>query len=281
MEPHQFELTYQSDLGTDGTDADPSNPLWRALSGLFVENSLLPTVCPAFFSDRDDRPTRWLGVFVLSAGERLLFFPGLAPDIIRVRGVQGTEVKFDTPFKVDHVTLEKDRDSWHVTSPRSKKHQGGPVPTDLGEGRVLWFGFSLQSPAVLRELKRDTVAAFPTPLKSAGWKRDQLVAAREGKEFPLVVMPEPQPHADTFPLVSVIVGPRDFPSYRGDLLGWPYGSQFVVGEPSGNVRFHVREQRIHLDDATDIQFRTVWAPGCLRIPVVLTSPTGADTPPTT
>lgn len=75
-----------------------------------------------------------------------------------------------------------------------------------------------------------------------------------------------------FPLISVIVGPTEFEWYQGPVWGWPYGSEFVRGEPSGNWKIPSRHQRFHLDEETDIQLTAIWAPGSLVIPAVLTTP---------
>src|SRR5207249_3900653 len=110
-----------------------------------------------------EAPLRWLGAFVLSAGHRLIFFPGFdfIPDWIR--SLRGRSLEAQRQFRVDHVSLERDRRSWHFTMRKSKKQQGGGRTTDLGDGRVAWFGMSVAGEAVLRELRRQTVVSFFSP----------------------------------------------------------------------------------------------------------------------
>jgi len=270
-----LSIAYRMYQGVPGRDDDPKNPMSRALTSLMKDNSRLPTFTQAFLIDEaPGEPWRWLGVFVKSAGDRILFFPGFKTDIVRIRGSRGEERKYDRPFKFDHVSLEKDRVSWHVTTARSNKHQGGPLATDLGEGRVLWFGMSLASTDVLRELHQETVATIQVPERTSEWKAQEFIRSRQGKEFPGVYMPEKTLEAAVpiFPLISVIVGPTDFEWYRGPVWGWPYGSEFVRGEPSGNSPIPLRHQRFHLDEETDIQLTAIWAPGSLLIPAVMTGP---------
>jgi hypothetical protein len=273
--PATLNLTFTMEQGAPGTDNDPRNPISRALTSLMKDSSLLPTFTQAFLIDETAaEPWRWLGIFVGSAGERILFFPGFKEQITRVRGSRGESLHFDRQFRLDHVSLEKHRDTWHITTARSKDHQGGPEATDLGDGRVLWFGLSLASPEVLRELRQETVATFEVPDRTAQWKADQFKKSREGKEFPGVYLPE-RPDAargPIFPLISVIVGPTGFEPYRGPLWGWPYGSEFTRGEPKGDWAIPSWHQRFKLDEKTDIQLTAIWAPGELTIPAVMSAP---------
>ncbi|MDR3638661.1 MAG: hypothetical protein P4L84_32950, partial [Isosphaeraceae bacterium] len=206
--------------------------------------------------------------------ERILFFPGFKTEMTHVRGFRGEELKFDRPFAFDHASLEQRRDTWHITTARSKDHEGRPAATDLGDGRVLWFGMSLASTDVLRELKRDTVATFAVPERSSKWKGEQFIQSRQGKEFPGVYLPERPGTAEDlcFPLISVIVGPTGFEIYRGPIWGWPYGSVFATEEPSEQVRFRTRHQRFRLDEQTDVQLTAMWGLGSLAIPAIFTSP---------
>ena len=183
---------------------------------------------------------------------------------------------FDRPFNLDHVSLERDRGSWHITTAQSRDHQGGPPATDLGGGRVFWFGLSIASTNVMRELRQEIIATFDVQDHTAEWKTKQFIQSRQGKEFPGLYMP-PRPDSEigpTFPLIAVIVGPTDFEWYCGPLWGWPYGSEFTKGEPSGNLKISTRHQRFKLDVTTDVQLTSIWAPGALSIPAVLSTPEG-------
>lgn len=239
------------------------------------DNTLLPSFAQAFpIDETPGEPWRWLDVFVKSAGDRLPYFPGFKGDIVRVRRLLGEELKFDRPFKIDHVSLEKVRDRWHITTARSRDHQGGAPAAELGDGRILWFGMSLASTDVLRDLRQETVATFEVPERTSAWKAKQFIQSRQGKEFSGLCLPE-RPDVSQgpfFPLSAVMVGPTRFEWYKGPLWGWPYGSEFVTGQPSGNWQIRLRHQRFCLDGETDFQLTAIWAPGSLRIPAVLTTP---------
>ena len=215
-----FELSYPMPAGELGVDDDPQNPLARALVPLMEMHKQLPTIRLAFLSDGPDAPpSRWLGVFARSPGDRVLFSPGLEVDLFRVRGTDRGVAKFDKEFDLDHVSLEKDRGTWHITSPKSEAHQGGPDALDVGQGRVFWFGMAVSSLAVLRKPKQRTTAAFPVAEKAIQHKLAQLQGAVAGGESVKVPMPLAPTSGDWFPLIAVIVGPKGFPIYGGPEFG--------------------------------------------------------------
>jgi len=90
--PDTLKIEYRLDQGVPGRDDDPKNPISRALTSLMKDNSRLPSLAQTFLVDEaPGEPWRWLGVFVKSAGDRILFFPGFKPTMT-VCAVQ--EVKF-------------------------------------------------------------------------------------------------------------------------------------------------------------------------------------------
>lgn len=130
-----MEISYPLPHAEAGVDDDPENPLGRALRPLMEMHKQLPSIRLAFLAEgKDAPPSRWLGVFVRSPGDRILFFPGLDVDLFRVRGTDGGVARFDKEFDLDHLSLEKDHGTWHITSLKSKAHQGGPKALDLGQG---------------------------------------------------------------------------------------------------------------------------------------------------
>lgn len=268
-----MEITYPLPDGEPGVDDDQQNPLARALVPLMEMHKQLPSIRLAFLAEGQDAPpNRWLGVFVRSPGDRVLFFPGLDVDLFRVRGTDGGIARFDKEFDLDHISLEKDQGTWHITSPMSKAHQGGPNAIDVGQGRVLWFGMAVSDLAVLKKAKQRTSATFRVNDNATQHKLAQLQGAIAGGESVKVPMPPPPAIGDWFPLVAVIVGPRDFPLYNGPEWGAPYGSSYVTGEPAPDQKFTVWGNQFPLDDTTDVQVATTWIPGKMAIPMILTSP---------
>lgn len=68
--------------GSSGFDDDPDNPFSRAVNRLFEDGQPFARITLCFFGDLarhaiHGSPLRWLGIFILSAGERVIFFRGL------------------------------------------------------------------------------------------------------------------------------------------------------------------------------------------------------------
>jgi len=268
-----MEISYPLPDGSPGVDDDQQNPIARALVPLMEMHKQLPSIRLAFFAEGPDAPcSRWLGVFVRSPGDRVLFFPGLDVNLLRVRGTDAGVARFEKEFDLDHVSLEKDQSTWHITGPKSLAHQGGPNAVDVGHDRVFWFGIAVSNVRVFRKAKRRTTAEFRVNDKAAQHKLNQLQGAIAGGESVKVPIP-PQPATESwFPLVAVIVGPKDFPPYNGPEWGAPYGSVHVSGKPSPDQRFAFSGNQFPLDDTTDVQVATIWIPGKMAIPLIMTSP---------
>jgi hypothetical protein len=99
-----------------GFDDDPGNPFWRAVNRLFEGGQTFARITLCFFGDLARHTIhsslRWLGVFILSAGERVVFFPGFAvpPTEIKLfRGQSPQLLHDDKTFQLDHLSLEKNR----------------------------------------------------------------------------------------------------------------------------------------------------------------------------
>lgn len=229
---------------------------------------------------------RWLGVFVWSAGERLLFFPGFATSPIGIRHFLGESrqaVVDDPAFTVDHVTLDPDRTFSHVTSQlRGHKRSRGRT-SPLGEGRLLWFGMSVARETELRELKMETLVTAHVPASKnqrradAFMQRaDAFMQARDGAEFSYVQLhPEAQMRfSEGFLHFTFIIGPTGFPDYDGYNLAFPFGPP-LLPEPSPNAleRLPLYTTRLSLGSVLDIQIVSMWLPGSLGAPCILSWPT--------
>jgi hypothetical protein len=152
---HTLHHTWTTPGGSPGRDESPTNPLNRATAQLLQYGKPFPRLCMCFF--KDARGTlRWLGVFVHSAGSRVLFFPGFADTFKEVQHGFKAKSQRNQPFDFDHVSLENDLQSWHITSARSEDHIGKPRTLDIGKSRVLWFGMSVADANVLRIVREET-----------------------------------------------------------------------------------------------------------------------------
>ena len=162
----------------------------------------------------------------------------------------------------------------HITNPRSLHHQGSFRTADLGSGRHLWFGMSLNSFDVLREVKSETVMGGNVPESDAKRRSDILIQARSGLKFPCIKLePDAQDLFEPgFPHLSLIVGPCGFRSYGGEQLGFPHRSPYVIPPlPNKIPPLPLRSHRVSLASALDIEIVSSWLPGRLTVPISFTS----------
>lgn len=267
-----LKFTCSMEIGIKGTDTDQENLLSRALNTLLREGKPIKWFSSVIL---EANPTisdpKWLGVFVHSVNDRIIFFPSFFDQYSLYKGqsLQRTE-----KFKIDHISLEKDRNSWHITSPNSRLHQGGFKPLSLGEGRILWFGLSLKSNKVLRTLYQDTEIIVKSPRNDSDRRLDIFKDA----EIPPYILKLPHKadngHSTQFIHLSIIIGPKDFPLYRGSNLALPINSPFLKDDLQKEIsQCSVRLHRISLGNKYDVQIVAMYLPGSLTVPVTLTSNT--------
>ena len=273
-----LELTWYIEQGSQGTD-DPTNPLSRAVNRLFREDGQpFPAISLCFFGDLATRmprnsPLRWLGAFVLSAGDRVIFSPGFAISPVGIQHFQGESRQplYDDPtFTVDHVALDQDRTHWHVTT-QSKDHYASHGRTSpLGNDRFLWFGLSVARATELRELKTKTI--IYAPARDSERRTAVFIQARDGAEFPCASL---HPEAlsrfqEGFLHFVFIVGPKGFPHYDGANLAFSCGHP-LLPEPLPDTleQLPYRTNRLSLGSVLDIQIVSMWLPGSLGLPYTL------------
>jgi hypothetical protein len=268
-------ITYSADDGTPGTDSDPDNPLARAL------NSLLDTGRPIqCFSACYLNPLpmasgiRWFGTFVYSDGDRLIYFPGLAEMQRGLQTSKGAGPIKKQSFRVDHLSLEADRRDWHLTKKGSTGHVGRYPTTDLGDGRVLWFGLSIASPKTLRRLRtRTKVEAHIHPNDSLR-RAEVFKNAREGIVYNTLMFNTTSNHliVPGFAHFTVIVGPCGFADYSGGQYAFPVGSPYITPKLTGAVNIPVRSHRVSLEPHVDLQIIAAILPGAVTVPATFTNP---------
>jgi hypothetical protein len=177
-------ITFTAHTGTPGTDTDPHNPLARALNRLLKSGKPFGRIHACYF---DPLPMgaglRWLGIFMYSEGDRVIYFPGLPEPQSQTLTSRGTGPIERRQFQVDHLSLEADRRDWHLTGAGVKPHVGSYRTTDLGNGRVLWFGMSIASPDVLRPVHVKTQVDALVPPTDAIRRSDVIMRARENVVF--------------------------------------------------------------------------------------------------
>ncbi|MFQ5686855.1 MAG: hypothetical protein ACE5GV_09365 [Candidatus Scalindua sp.] len=256
-----LKLTWEMEGGVDGEDGDPNNPLSRALGKLFSDGQPFIRLMQCFCADRRQQANhsilRWLGVFILSAGGRIIFFPGFRSAKQYVEGFRGKAQMWKEGFEFDHISLEKGFRRWHITSRGSKLQLGGPKTTELSQQRFLWCGLSVSSLDELRIVRHRTKVIGRVPESDAKRRYEVFLKSRERAKFQLL---EWHNHVwekglDGFWHFGLIISPPQSSTYTGGTLGFPEGSPFLAAPPTrkacSNARATPPFGAFHGDRASD------------------------------
>jgi hypothetical protein len=264
----------------EGVDDDLANPLSRSVQQLIEEGKPIKRLSLCYCTEVDGIPADtnsavlyWMGVFILSAAGRILFFPGFAVTADHLLSYKGTKIVHDDVFNVDHLTIEKNFKSWHITSLKSKKHVGNFKTLNLDHRLFLWFGLSFSNMSVLRRVKKDTVISVKAPSSDSKRRIDNFMKSREGAIFQIVKFhPEARSYSkDGFFHIVFIISTKGAPDYRGNEFAFPYGSPFLSQPvPKELKKIPTRSHRVSLSPETDIQIIAMRLPGSLTSPIVLT-----------
>jgi hypothetical protein len=271
----QAVVTIRVDEGAPGVDMDGDNPVARAArKSLETGSGASARVVPVLFRDPLDQALRWFGVFVQSEADRVVFFPGLADKYDRVRGERDDGAgKFDQMLNVDHLTLEPDFKTWHVTprgdSKRAKRQSAGRT-MPLGEGRLLWFGMTIAKPSFLRLVKMETDVWAPLPgsLAEGGRRLREFIAALEKSSRPILATHGPPPFPMSLLHFCVVIGRRGAPPYRGIELALPESWDGVLTALPRVGAIPVAPGIVPLSDEVQLEFFVAWIPGHMNPDVV-------------
>jgi len=275
MENDTIVLSFEIELGQKGEDRDPANPLSRSANRLFEDGLPFKRLSQCFLREGADDPVlRWLGVFVLSVGDRVVFFPGFQAEGSAFTEFRGRSLARDQTFNFDHLTLERDFKRWHFTGPKSKEHIGSFNTLHLDQGRNLWLGMSLSDFSVLRTAMEKTNVTFTAPSSDSRRRLEVFQKSREEAMFQIVEShPEARKHhSPGFLHLAFIVGPSGFELYKGPHLAFPEGSPFLAKPlPTGLTKVPIRSHRVSLSSEVHLQITSAWLPGSLKRPVAFTS----------
>lgn len=270
-----MKLTYETDFGNEGEDTDPINPLSRAVSRLFEDGQPFKRLNMCCFSDEAPAAVpRWFGVFIKSSWDRIIYFPGYMKTVEPIIGYRGNKLQWNQIFDLDHMTIENNFESWHITSRRSREHIGALPTAALGGGRFLWFGMSLSQSNIFRDFKNKTIVTTKIPVSDSNRRSQVFFDSRDGANFHILgINPDSR---NIFPNgffhFSLIVGPSGFELYKGEKHGYPVDSPFLGKPlPIGELNIPVRLHRVSLSENIDIQITIAWLPGALKKPIVLTA----------
>lgn len=269
-----LKISWKMPGGVLGTDSTGKGPFARALRQLLEEGKPFKSLSQCFFNDGSG-VHRWLGVFVHSAGDRVLFFPGVADPVNWIRRAKSGEPVKQEPLDFDHLSLERDRETWHATSARSKEHLAGPPTLSLGDGRAFLFGMSVANSGVLWPVMAETEVSARIHPNDSSRRADVIQRARAGRDFPMLSLntDHPLPQSPAYLHFAVIVGPTGFPEYRGPEFGMPANGPFVMPVLTENpAQLPVQIARFSLSDKLDIQITSMSLSGALSVPACFSTP---------
>lgn len=254
-----FVLLFAS--GLPGDDVDPLNPLARASRRLLDDGQRTVAAIPAILRAAGGDPF-WLGFFALTEAGRVLFFPGLANRLEDMTGgLSDGRGRFARKLQFDHISLEADRRTWHMTDEAGRSRQGGGRTRDLGAGRALWFCATASSIADLRPVKARTFVPYRgvSNGREAQARSDQFLACVSNGASSSIPL-QPRPNADSVLHVAVSLGDPGAPPYDGDRMPFPYaapGVERIALPPGTKGAFG----RLLLSAALELQILVAWVPG--------------------
>jgi hypothetical protein len=265
--------------GSPGTDTDPTNPLPRATTSLLESGKPIEDISLCLYGNlpggKLDQDLRWLGVFVLSAARRVIFFPGYSFSAQLIGSYKGSAPQPHPSLTIDHVSIEDDLRTWHFTSPGARKHYAGGKTLDLGDGRFIAFGMSIRGDDTLKVLKRETKITFATPPTDTDRRVKAFFDSQKAKWCCVSLHPNARSiFSEGFPHFAVIVGHKGFKPYESGQLNLPVGSPFLSRQFSPlelkglPTRSH---EKISLGMDIEVQVIAVWLPGSLTVPGVFTT----------
>ncbi len=274
---HTIQFEFPLSIGQDGVDTSETNPLSRAFSALLAsgKDHKTQTFCYLNFPG-DSNPSahlRWLGVFIHSSGDRILFFPGLDVPIDWVETVRDGSDPVRRTFKLDHFSAEPERYKWHITSPGSNEHIPGGRTRQADRDSYYWLGLSLQNYSSFLPAYKCTYVTHNSPPSDVGRRTSILRELEQSTNYAQVKI-DNQEHFDysaSFIHMNFIFSRPSAPNYVGPEWLLPIGSPYLVTQPPDlipNIRLH----RIPLSSSWDIQIATMLVPGIISRAVVFTSP---------
>lgn len=246
-------INYTMPNTSPGVDDCKENPLARATKNLLYSSGQpFKRLSKVFFQDPSGC-IRWFGIFIYSAGSRVLFFPGFTKKHDHLIGFRGNSVWKNALMDIDHISLEKDGLSWHITSVDSVEHVG-KIFTQKISGEIRhWFSLSVAGSEYLRVARETTVVSAEVPANDSARRVEVLLQSREDAIYPLLSVDSEHLALSehTFLHFSVLFGVPDFDVPESFLLGIPY-DKFVTGTGNAIQESPVRIHRMKLDDSIEL-----------------------------
>lgn len=249
----ELNLTWTMTNVSGGDDSCEDNPLSRATKNLFSESGQpFKRLNKCFFQDPLD-VIRWFGIFVHSAGDRIIFFPGYSKRQENLIGYRGDSLWKCEEMNVDHISLEKNRHSWHITNQNSSRHIGKIFTQKISQDAYYWFSLSVSSFKSLRLVKENTHIRVPIPSSDIDRRINVFKESRENAVFNVVSLNSQYdpPVAPSFIHFSVFFGPPAFDAPQNTLVGLP-DDKFSYDVECCDKAHPVRLHRIELSNTVEL-----------------------------
>jgi len=267
---------YRINQAESGEDLDANNPLFRAASNLVESGKPYLGHSIALFSMGKKglfkyQTVRWLGVFLLSKGNRVIFFPGFNQKSEWISTTSKGNTTQAADFSTDHLSLEADRKSWHFTEAGSTIHKAGGKTLNVNKNRVLWFGFSIKNENVLKVVKRSTLLGYSSPATDSE-RRIELFSRIQNEAAQHIITPSNKGlnrFDPSFLHFTVCIGPKGAEDYEGPEWLLPTGSPRLEDPIPKTIKdFYIARHRIALANQIDIQISCMLLPGNISVPSI-------------
>jgi hypothetical protein len=268
-EEAEVELLWVSPNGRRGLDTSGRSPVARVVRRALDDGSPFRGFSLTFFDSgwhRLGERWRWFGAIQETVAGRIILYPAFLHDtILSKKGRGKTEI---ARFPVDHVTLERDLQKWHLSRGDSGRHIGSPRTVSVGPSLFHWLTLNVVSADELCPLFRRTVVTASVPDPDARRRVDVIMRAREGKVFNNLRAPRPltRPRPSFLQFV-LTVGPKDCSTYHAPIDDRVYESDRVMFDGELPSRIPSRTHRVGLDNV-DVQIDARWLPGTMQIPAL-------------
>jgi hypothetical protein len=274
-----IELRFELNVGHTGIDNDPLNPLSRTFQVVMKEGKPHQSHALCFYSGEerdlgDESLLRWLGVLVISAGGRIIFYPSFLNSPTWIKTATNSGISPTRSFNIDHISLEPLRQRWHFTTPNSTNHLEGGRTRVFEKGKLNWFGLSIASENILRQVYSTTVAIFPSPPSDLQRRINHFINKQETalQQLLHLMNGSKDRFKKGFLHFCFTLIPKKESNYEGSDWLTPYGSPYLSKPfPISIHNLQVRFHRIPLLGLNDVQISCMWLPGELPFPSVWTT----------
>lgn len=202
-----------------------------------------------------------LGSFVKTLGNRILFFPGLKFSRI-VHTPTGRDLTNQELHNIDHFTLEKNLNQWHITLVQKSIH-GAKYPSlktkRVNNNSILWFLMAIRYPTMLESMPKTQEYLLKGPSMDMKRRLENMTKSVEGKQFHVTFVKSPS--------LPSFLNFEIFVNSRGRLD--PPQDVFVIPSPISTCSSNMQEirSRVHdfsLDESSLISIRVYRIIGSIK-----------------